>query len=242
MATDNYADYYNLRGYADIEKEARAAAGARAEAAAEAARQKKRAVNQDAEQQARQAYIAYLRGVNALPQALAAAGHSGGVSETTLAGLEASWQEQRGQIEKSRLTALQSIDAAINESRLSGDAKLSEALASLRSQAASAWAAALEGEREREREDARQAAEAEYRRERDAASDARWESESAAKAERDEYAREWERTLHEYQKQLDAMKLALEQRALMLKNGAASPGASASNLSGAPGALRTKLG
>jgi hypothetical protein len=199
----DYNDYYQSGGFYDIEREARQSAAAKAAAATQTAAARKAEVNKSADEQARAAYIAYLQGARDLPQQLAAAGHSGGVSETSAVRLQAGWQDRSAQIESSRQSALLAIDAAVNEARLSGDGALADRLAELKAQAQSQWNA----ERVRGEENAR----ADAARAEDLARDeARYTSERAYKQEQDAAAAAWQQTLLEYQKQLDALKLALE--------------------------------
>ena len=99
----------------------------------------KSGVTQSAEEQARQAYVSYMKSKTALPQALSAAGYSGGMADSQQIGLETNLQNNQREIGMNRDNALNEIESAIINARLEGDIKGAEAQAQLGREAATAY-------------------------------------------------------------------------------------------------------
>ena len=135
----SYDSYYAGSGFANMEAQAKALYDTQLTQAVDSLNLQKRCVEQDADELARQAYIAYLRSRDALPQQLAAMGYSGGLSETRQVQLETTWQDQRNRIGLERAKALLTIDGAINNARAAGQTALANQLSGLQAQAQSQW-------------------------------------------------------------------------------------------------------
>ena len=135
----DFHSYYRNSGFADMEAQARALYDTQISGAVDSLALQKRGVEQDADEMARQAYIAYLRSREALPQQLAAMGYTGGLSETRQVELEAGWQDKRNQIGLERARALLSIDSAIQNARAAGRTALAGQLTGLQAQAQGQW-------------------------------------------------------------------------------------------------------
>lgn len=135
----DFGTYYNSSGYAQLEEQAKTLYDAQINQTVDALDQQKRSVGQDADELARQAYIAYLRGQETLPQQLAAMGYNGGLSETRQVELESGWQSKRNQIGLERANALLTLDSAITNAKANGQAALASQLAGLQAQAQGQW-------------------------------------------------------------------------------------------------------
>lgn len=81
----------------------------------------KSGINQNAEDNARQAYIMHMQAKKALPQQLASQGITGGATETANLGLQTAYQNNVNTINQNRANALQDIDNAIVELKNTGD-------------------------------------------------------------------------------------------------------------------------
>lgn len=78
-------------------------------------------INQNAEDNARQAYIQYMQSKKALPQQLAAQGITGGATETANLGLATTYQNNLNDINRNRINQIQDIDNAIVDLQNTGD-------------------------------------------------------------------------------------------------------------------------
>lgn len=99
----------------------------------------KGSVNDSAEEAARQAYISYMQSRNALPQALAASGYAGGLADSQRLALDTALQANQHDILKSRDTALNDIDTAVNNARLETSVQGAQAQAELARDAIAAY-------------------------------------------------------------------------------------------------------
>jgi len=183
-----FDDYYSSTGYDQMESDSRNQIAAQTDRAVNQLGAQKQTVQQDADELARQAYISYLQSKGDLPQQMAATGYNGGLSETNQVRLEADWQDRRNSIDRNRRNALNSLDMAISDARLSGDTELSRQLSALKMQAQNQWASLQERYYNNLRDDWYRAQERDYKQEQDA------------------YARDWHQTLFDYQKQQDLLK------------------------------------
>ena len=78
-------------------------------------------INQNADENARQAYIQYMQSKKALPQQLASQGINGGATETANLGLASTYQNNLNDINKNRINQIQDIDNAIVDLQNTGD-------------------------------------------------------------------------------------------------------------------------
>ena len=131
-AEDSYAaaleDYYD-RMEAAIrrqQREAERAMKAKIQQGVNTLESQKPALGQQFQDSAQQAYIQYMRSQKALPQMMAAQGLSGGASESSLAGLEASYGNNVNALRNSYNQAINDIDTDIANLRASGDISLAE--------------------------------------------------------------------------------------------------------------------
>ena len=83
-------------------------------------------VNQQTDKQLQDAYIATQQAKVNAPQALSAMGYTGGAAESSLIGLDTTYQNQRGQMEQGRNDALNQIRQNEQQIRSTGDANLSD--------------------------------------------------------------------------------------------------------------------
>lgn len=81
----------------------------------------KSGINQNAEDNARQAYIMHMQAKKALPQQLASQGITGGATETANLGLQTTYQNNVNAINQNKANALQDIDNAITDLKNTGD-------------------------------------------------------------------------------------------------------------------------
>ncbi|MDO4552719.1 MAG: hypothetical protein Q4C22_04195 [Bacillota bacterium] len=81
-------------------------------------------VEQDYAQQQREAYIANQRSQAGMKDYLASMGYTGGMAESTLAGVQADYENQRAQADQQRNNALQEIQNLATQAMLTGDANL----------------------------------------------------------------------------------------------------------------------
>lgn len=106
----NQMAQYSQQSYADMLKSAIAANNAAATQQIARLNSQKSDVNQTYEDNARQAYIAYMQGQQTLPQILAASGLNGGATETANLGLVTNYNTNLGNINNQRANAIKSID------------------------------------------------------------------------------------------------------------------------------------
>ena len=78
-------------------------------------------INQNADDNARQAYVQYMQSKKALPQQLASQGVNGGATETANLGLATTYQNNLNDINKNRINQIQDIDNAIVDLQNTGD-------------------------------------------------------------------------------------------------------------------------
>lgn len=85
-------------------------------------------VNQQAQNAAQQAYIAYMQGERDLPQTLAAGGLSGGESESAALALQTNYENNRNSIVQNRDNMLNDISIQIAQAQAQGDMNKAQAL------------------------------------------------------------------------------------------------------------------
>ena len=187
----DYSDYYRDSGYSQLETQAQNLYDAQLRQATEALELQKRGVEQSADELARQAYIAYLRGQESLPQQLAALGYTGGLSETRQVELESGWQDRRNRIGLERATALLSIESAVNTAKSSGQIALANQLTGLHAQVQSQWNDYIRQMEQQSRDDAWRAYQSQY--------DSYWKG---LQMETDSY---WKQTQLDYSRAQDAL-------------------------------------
>lgn len=78
-------------------------------------------INQAADENARQAYVNFMRSQKALPQQLASQGVTGGATETANLGLQTAYQNNVNAINQNKANRLQEIDNAIVDLQNTGD-------------------------------------------------------------------------------------------------------------------------
>ena len=135
----SYTDYYSNNGYDALEAQARQQIGAQTSSAVQQLNAQKEGISMDSDELSRQAYISYMRSREALPQALAALGYTGGLSETRQVELESSLMDRQHQIGQQKQRLLTALDTAILEAQSSGQAELGKLLADLRLQSQGQW-------------------------------------------------------------------------------------------------------
>lgn len=91
----------------------------------------------------RQLYLDKMNSQKNMDQRLAARGVTGGAAETTRLGYDTAYEDALRQGEQGRISALNSIDRAITDARLSGDVASAEAAARAAQEQTSAYADAL---------------------------------------------------------------------------------------------------
>lgn len=96
-------------------------------------------INQSADDMARQAYISYMQSADKMPQALAAAGYSGGMADSQRLALESQLQNNQNQIAMNRDSAITDVDTAINNAKLEGSIQGAQAQAQLGQEAITAY-------------------------------------------------------------------------------------------------------
>ena len=106
---------YSQQSYADMLKNAIAANNAAATQQVARLNSQKTDVNKTYEDNARQAYVAYMQGKQTLPQMLAASGLTGGATETANLGLVTNYNTNLGNINNQRASAIKSIDDNIQQ-------------------------------------------------------------------------------------------------------------------------------
>lgn len=96
-------------------------------------------VNQNADEMARQAYISYMLSADKMPQALSAAGYSGGMADSQRLALESGLQNSQNEIALNRDNTLNGIDTAITNARLEGSIQGAQSQADIGRDAISAF-------------------------------------------------------------------------------------------------------
>ncbi len=116
---DSYEDFYDQGGYADAAARRQSILDAQIRQLENYYAGQRSDINSDAEEQARQAYIAYMQGRNTMPQALAASGYTGGMADSQQLALELGYQNNQRAIAQARAAALNDLTTALNDARLS---------------------------------------------------------------------------------------------------------------------------
>lgn len=124
-----YEDFYNRMGGADFEKMLRENINASVQQAVNSYEAQKQETEQDAQEMARQAYVAKLLGEKNMAQRLAAGGYAGGMAESAMLESETNYQNNLAEIQRQRQRALDEIQRAIDNARLTGDMEMANQLA-----------------------------------------------------------------------------------------------------------------
>lgn len=115
---DSYQDLYDRGGYAAAEAKQQELLKAQMAQLENYYGGQRGDITSSAEEQARQAYIAYMQSLNTMPQAMAASGYSGGLADSQRLALDLGYQNNRREILQSRDTALNDLTTALNDARL----------------------------------------------------------------------------------------------------------------------------
>ena len=121
--------FYDRMGGADFEKKLRESINASVQQAVNAYEAQKQETEQDAQEMARQAYVAKLLGEKNMAQRLAAGGYAGGMAESAMLESETNSQNNLAEIQRQRQRALDEIQRAIDNARLTGDMEMANQLA-----------------------------------------------------------------------------------------------------------------
>lgn len=121
--------FYNRMGGADFEKILRENINASVQQAVNSYEAQKQETEQDAQEMARQAYVAKLLGEKNMAQRLAAGGYAGGMAESAMLESETNYQNNLAEIQRQRQRALDEIQRAIDNARLTGDMEMANQLA-----------------------------------------------------------------------------------------------------------------
>lgn len=121
--------FYNRMGGADFEKMLRENINASVQQAVNSYEAQKQETEQDAQEMARQAYVAKLLGEKNMAQRLAAGGYAGGMAESAMLESETNYQNNLAEIQRQRQRALDEIQRAIDNARLTGDMEMANQLA-----------------------------------------------------------------------------------------------------------------
>ena len=121
--------FYDRMGGADFEKKLRESINASVQQAVNAYEAQKQETEQDAQEMARQAYVAKLLGEKNMAQRLAAGGYAGGMAESAMLESETNYQNNLAEIQRQRQRALDEIQRAIDNARLTGDMEMANQLA-----------------------------------------------------------------------------------------------------------------
>lgn len=125
----DFEDFYNRMGGSDFEAKLRETINASVQQAVDSYEAQKQTTEQDAAEMARQAYIAKRLGEKNMAQQLAAGGYAGGVAESAMLESETNYQNQLAEIQRQRQQALDEIQRAIDNARLTGDMEMASQLA-----------------------------------------------------------------------------------------------------------------
>lgn len=129
-----FEDFYNRMGGADYEKRLRETINASVQQAVDAYEAQRQQTEQDSAEMARQAYVAKMLGQKNLDQQLAAGGYAGGAAESTMLENETNYQNNLAEIQRQRQRALDEIQRAIDNARLTGDMTAAEQMAAYMAQ------------------------------------------------------------------------------------------------------------
>ena len=135
-AADSYAkllDEHYSKMASVLQEEQRAAekaAQAKINQGVKSLEAQKPVLNQQFRDGAQQSYIQYMQSKKALPQALAAQGLSGGLSESSLVDLEANYGENVAALKRSHNQQVADLNAAIENLKATGDISLAESAGS----------------------------------------------------------------------------------------------------------------
>lgn len=121
--------FYDRMGGADFEKKLRESINASVQQAVNAYEAQMQETEQDAQEMARQAYVAKLLGEKNMAQRLAAGGYAGGMAESAMLESETNYQNNLAEIQRQRQRALDEIQRAIDNARLTGDMEMANQLA-----------------------------------------------------------------------------------------------------------------
>lgn len=121
-----FEDFYERMGGAEYEQKIQEAINASVQRAVDAYNAQRVDTEQDASEMARQAYVAKLLGEKNMAQRLAASGYAGGMAESAMLESEANYQNQLAEIQRQRQRALDEIQRAIDNARLTGDMEMAE--------------------------------------------------------------------------------------------------------------------
>lgn len=137
-------DYTDIGGkldefYSGISAAEQAALNAAIKSGIAGLESQKSGVTQSADEAARQAYIGYMQSQKAMPQALSAAGYSGGMADSQRLALDTTLQNNQKDIFLNRDNALNDIDTAIQKTRLEGSIQGAQSQAQLGRDAMSAY-------------------------------------------------------------------------------------------------------
>lgn len=124
-----FEGFYNRMGGADFEKKLRESINASVQQAVNSYEAQKQETEQDAQEMARQAYVAKLLGEKNMAQRLAAGGYAGGMAESAMLESETNYQNNLAEIQRQRQRALDEIQRAIDNARLTGDMEMANQLA-----------------------------------------------------------------------------------------------------------------
>lgn len=124
-----FETFYDRMGGADFEKKLRESINASVQQAVNAYEAQKQETEQDAQEMARQAYVAKLLGEKNMAQRLAAGGYAGGMAESAMLESETNYQNNLAEIQRQRQRALDEIQRAIDNARLTGDMEMANQLA-----------------------------------------------------------------------------------------------------------------
>lgn len=133
------ADLWNNGGYSQVLDAQKQALDAYVQQAVASLNSQKTGVSQSADQAAQEAYLSYMMGKKNMPQAMAAAGYSGGMADSQALALESGYQGNLKDILLNRDNAINDIDTAINKAKLEGSIQAAQAQAELGRDAISAW-------------------------------------------------------------------------------------------------------
>ena len=121
-----FEEFYNSMGGADFEKMLRENINASVQQAVNSYEAQKQETEQDAQEMARQAYVAKMLGEKNMAQRLAAGGYAGGMAESAMLESETNYQNNLAEIQRQRQRALDEIQRAIDNARLTGDREMAE--------------------------------------------------------------------------------------------------------------------
>lgn len=124
-----FEDFYERMGGEDFEAKLRESINASVQQVLNAYEAQKQETENDAQEMARQAYIAKMLGEKNMAQRLAAGGYAGGMAESAMLESETAYQNNLAEIQRQRQRALDEIQRAIDNARLTGDMEMANQLA-----------------------------------------------------------------------------------------------------------------